>query len=305
MSRSTDTNEVKSVANDQSKPATQVIAAEGFDLPPAPGREQPSLPLVREVSINVPARHNPRLQAIIDRINQDDELYMLWRCANINAVDRLGMSDHGPVHAQIVANIALKLLRLLIGYGVQPSVVAQHDLTNEDAEVVVVLGALLHDIGMAIHRDDHEWFSLMLAPLKLRDLLTSFYDIAARTIVMTEALQAIISHRAGGRPLTLEAGIVRVADALDTTKGRSRIAFEAGKINIHSLSAAAIDRVEIEEGDLKPIRIAVVMLNSSGIFQLDELLKEKLHGSGLEPYVEVVATVQGETEKKLVEVFRV
>ena len=32
---------------------------------------------------------------------------------------------------------------------------------------------------------------------------------------------------------------------------------------------------------------------------------EKLRGSGLEPYVEVVATIQGETEKKLVEVFRV
>ena len=35
------------------------------------------------------------------------------------------------------------------------------------------------------------------------------------------------------------------------------------------------------------------------------LLKEKLSGSGLEPYVEVIATIEGETEKKLVEVFRV
>ena len=31
------------------------------------------------------------------------------------------------------------------------------------------------------------------------------------------------------------------------------------------------------------------MNNSSGIYQVDGLLKEKLRGSGLEPYVEVVA----------------
>jgi len=48
----------------------------------------------------------------------------------------------------------------------------------------------------------------------------------------------------------------------------------------------------------------VTMTNSAGIFQIDELLKEKLHGSGLEPYVQVEATVEGEAEKKLIQVFR-
>ncbi len=284
---------------------SDIVEAEGFDLPAPAEREPPSLPLNRDVLIRVPARHNTRLQRILDRINQDDELYMLWRCANINAVDRLGMSDHGPVHVHIVANIALKLLRLLVARGVQPSIIAEHALTINDAEVVVVLGALLHDIGMAIHRDDHERFSLFLAAPKLRELLDGIYDVAARTVIIVETLHAIIAHRSDGHPLTLEAGVVRVADALDMAKGRSRIAFEAGKVNIHSLSAAAIDRIEIQTGELKPVRIAVSMLNSAGVFQLDALLKEKLQGSGLEPHVEVIATIQGETEKKLVEVFRV
>jgi metal-dependent HD superfamily phosphatase/phosphodiesterase len=283
----------------------EVIESEGFDIPVSPAPGLPSLPLVRNVIMRIPARHNERLQRIIDRVNHDDELYMLWRCANINAVDRLGMSDHGPVHVHIVANIALKLLRLLVGRGVQPAIVAQHGLTNDDAEVVVVLAALLHDVGMAIHRDDHERFSVQLAALKLRELLDGVYDIAARTVLLAEILHAIIAHRSDGHPLTLEAGIVRVADALDMAKGRSRIAFEAGQVTIHSLSAAAIDRVEIQEGELKPVRIAVTMLNSAGVFQLDALLKEKLHGSGLESLVEVIATIQGETEKKLIEVFRV
>jgi metal-dependent HD superfamily phosphatase/phosphodiesterase len=46
-----------------------------------------------------------------------------------------------------------------------------------------------------------------------------------------------------GEPLALEAGILRVADALDMAKGRSRIPFEAGSVSMHSLSAAAIDEV--------------------------------------------------------------
>jgi metal-dependent HD superfamily phosphatase/phosphodiesterase len=48
----------------------------------------------------------------------------------------------------------------------------------------------------------------------------------------------------------------------------------------------------------------VTMLNSTKIYQLDALLHDKLQGSGLEPYVEVVVTIEGEMEKKLVEVFR-
>ena len=97
---------------------------------------------------------------------------------------------------------------------------------------------------------------------------------------------------------------MRVADALDMAKGRSRIPFEAGQVNIHSVSAAAIDKVVISRGESKPVRIDIQMGNSAGIFQLDELLKEKLHGSGLEPYVEVAAEIEGETERSLVHVFK-
>jgi uncharacterized protein len=256
------------------------------------------------IDIRVPARHNPTLQRVIDRVNTDEELYALWQVMNVNAVERLGMSDHGPVHFQIVANIALKLMRQLIEHGVVPSVVKDHKMTNNDAEVIVILGALLHDLGMSIHRIDHEQYSLFVAQPKIDDLLEGIYPVAARTIIRSETLHAIIAHRSDGRPLTVEAGVVRVADALDMTKGRSRIPFQAGVVNIHSLSAASIEQVEIHSGTEKPIHIHIRMNNSAGIFQVDELLKEKLHGSGLEKYVEVEATIEGETEKNLVQVFR-
>jgi metal-dependent HD superfamily phosphatase/phosphodiesterase len=259
----------------------------------------------KRILIRIPVRHNPRLQQIIDRINEDDELYTLWQVMNVNAVQRLGMSDHGPVHFQIVANIALRLLRLLVEHNIQPSATTDHNLPIEEAEVIVAMASLFHDLGLSIHRVEHELYSLFLAAPKIKELLKDIYDIPTRTVLISEILHAIISHRADGRPLTLEAGIVRVADALDMAEGRSRIPFEAGMVNIHSVSASAIEKIKIGKGELKPIRIAVLMNNSAGIFQIDELLKNKLAGSGLEPYVEVEAFIEGETEKKLIHRFHI
>ncbi len=255
------------------------------------------------VEIRLPVRRNEKLRQVIGRVNADDELYALWLASNVNAIERLGMTDHGPVHVKIVANIAVRMLRLLVEADIQPSVVETYRMEMDDAEVIVALGALLHDVGMSIHRDDHESFSLFIAREKLGTLLDGIYDLRERTLVTSEILHAITSHRAGGRPLTLEAGVVRIADALDMAKGRSRIPFEAGSLSIHSVSAAAIEGVRIEAGGERPIRLCIEMTNSAGVFQLDQLFRGKLKGSGLEQYIEVEAELEGETEKRLVHSF--
>jgi metal-dependent HD superfamily phosphatase/phosphodiesterase len=277
-----------------------------LDLPAEEAfQAEPEPPRGTIIPINLPTRHNPKLQQLIDIINSDEEVFALWECANTNAVTRLGMSDHGPIHVRIIANIALRLLRLLIAAGVQPSIVKDHELSNEDAEVVTVLASLTHDLGMSIHRSDHEQFSLFVAQMKIKEWLKDLYSVREASIIRSEALHAIIAHRKGGKPLTLEAGIVRVADALDMSKGRSRIPFEKGQVNIHSISAIAIDQVKIEKGTDKPIGIIVKMTNSAGIFQLDGLLAEKLKGSGLEKYVEVQASIEGDSEEKLIQDFKI
>ena len=258
----------------------------------------------RRIEMNVPGRHNPRLQQFIERVNADDELYAWWLAANVNAIERLAMTDHGPVHVKIVMNIAVKLYRLLVDGGVIPSVVRNYQLEVHDGEVVVSAAALLHDIGMAIHRADHEGFSLFLAHPKLAQLLDGIYDLRTRAVLQSEILHAIIAHRSGGKPLTLEAGVVRIADALDMAKGRSRIPFAQGSVSIHSLSAAAIEGVLIEKGVEKPVRLRIEMSNSAGVFQLDQLFREKLAGSGLEPYIELEAHIEGEQEKRLFQQFR-
>ena len=259
---------------------------------------------VAQMRINVPARGNRKLRTVIERSNADLQLKGWWHAANVNAVARMEINDHSWVHVQIVANIALKLLRQLFKHGVEPSLVRDYGLERDDAEVVVLLGALLHCVGMAIHRDGHEDFSLFLAEPKARELLGGLYDEPDLTVIVSEVLHEITSHRDYGRPLTLEAGIIRVADALDMAKGRSRIPFERGRVSIHSLSAAAIDDVVIKDGEERPILIEILMNNSSGIYQVDGLLKAKLRGSGLEPYVEVIAHIDTEAEKRLVPVYR-
>jgi metal-dependent HD superfamily phosphatase/phosphodiesterase len=261
--------------------------------------------LAHRVVLNDPGRGNETLRKLIERVNADDDLYALWTAANVNAVERLGMTDHGPVHVKIVMNIADKLFRLLTAHGVEPDVCRNYAMPREDAEVVVVLAALLHDVGMSIQRSEHEAFSLFIAQDKVKQLLHGLYDTATATILRAEVLHAIIAHRSGGKPLTLEAGIVRVADALDMQKGRSRIPVTAGSTSIHSISAAAVEAVHIEEGSEKPVRVRVELSNSAGIFQLDQLFREKLAGSGLERYIELESTPVGEAEKRLVESYRI
>jgi metal-dependent HD superfamily phosphatase/phosphodiesterase len=259
---------------------------------------------IARMRINVPVRGNRKLRTLIERVNADDQLKGWWHVSNVNAVSRMQINDHSWVHVQIVTNIALKLLRQLTKHGIEPGLVRDFGLGQDDAEIVVVLAALLHCVGMSIHRHGHEDFSLFLSEPKLRELLDGLYEEPDLTVIVSEVLQAIISHRADGEPLTVDAGIVRVADALDMAKGRSRIPFEKGSISMHSLSAAAIEDVTISDGEDRPIKIEIRMNNSSGIFQVDGLLKAKLRGSGLEPYVEVVAHIDTETEQRLVPMYR-
>ncbi len=256
------------------------------------------------VDFTVPLENNEKLRKIVNRINEDAELKTFWKASNIIAIDRLGYNDHGPVHVKIVANLALRMLRVLISKGIKPSIVKDYGMSSEDAEVVVVLSAALHDIGHAIHRVEHENNSVPLAIPILDRLLAGIYNEEERAIIKAETLHALFSHRASVMPLTIEGGVVKIADALDMEEGRARIPFEAGKINIHSVSALAIKEVHVEPGDDKPLKITIKMRNSAGIFQVDELLKNKIETSGIRDLVEVRAEVIGENEARIVKEVR-
>src|SRR5205807_10638256 len=151
---------------------------------------------VARMKINVPVRGNRKLRTLIERVNADDQIKGWWHVSNVNAVARMQINDHSWVHIQIVTNIALKLLRQLTKHGVEPGLVRDFGLEQDDAEVVVVLGALFHCVGMSIHRQGHEDFSLFLAEPKMRELIDGIYEEPDLTVIVSEALQAITSHRA-------------------------------------------------------------------------------------------------------------
>jgi metal-dependent HD superfamily phosphatase/phosphodiesterase len=281
-------------------------AAEAAAQAPAGPGERGRAPseAIEAARVRAPTRGNRKLETLLEAINADAEVRGWWHMAQVNS-ERLGMSDHSWVHVQIVLNIALRLLRLLVKAGIEPAMVSDHGMRDRDAEVVVASGALLHDVGMSIHRSDHEAFSLFLAERKLRQLLADVYDDPERTVVVAESLHSIIGHRRRGEPFTVEAGVVRVADALDMAHGRSRLPVDSGQIGIHSISAAAIDEVNIAAGSERAVQIEIRMNNSAGIFQVDDLLATKLRGTPLEGHVEVVASVEGEAEKRLMPEFRI
>src|SRR3954470_20506068 len=126
---------------------------------------------VERMRINVPVRGNRKLRTLVDRVNADKQLKGWWHVANVNAVARMEINDHSWVHIQIVTNIALKLLRQLTKHHVEPAMVRDYGMTQDESEIVVVLGALLHCIGMSVHREGHEDWSLFLAEPKMRELL--------------------------------------------------------------------------------------------------------------------------------------
>src|SRR5436305_5270740 len=187
------------------------MRAVGGPEPPIEPREA-----LAEARVRAPTRGNRRLEALLDAVNSDQQVKAWWHVSAVNATRRLGMSDHSWVHIQIVLNIGLRLGRLLFRRGVRPSVTVDYGMTDRDAEVVIAAACLLHCVGMSIHREDHERYSLFLTADKLGELLAGAYEEPERSIVVSEALHAIIGHRRKGAPFTVEAGVLRVADARDT-----------------------------------------------------------------------------------------
>ncbi len=285
-------------------PEEPVESAEQVPAPDAGGpSRKPPAEAIAEARVRAPTRGNRRLESFLDAVNGDEQVRAWWYMTQVQS-ERLGMSDHSWVHMQIVLNIALRVLRLLLRAGVEPAMVADHGMRDRDAEVVVAGGALLHDVGMSIHRADHEAYSLFLANGALQRLLADVYKEPERTVVASEILHTIIGHRRRGEPYTLEGGVVRVADALDMAQGRTRLPLDLGHEGIHSISAAAVDEVRISAGEERPVRIEIQLNNSAGIFQVDDLLATKIRGTPLEGRVEVIAKVEGETEKRLLSGFR-
>lgn len=232
----------------------------------------------------------PKTHAMWDILMDDPESQANWDMADYMTTAKLGFNDHGQTHATIAATNAMRIFDLLVQAGLQPDVVSSGAGDLDDACMTVAIATLLHDIGNQVHRKYHEMMGLGLARDVLDRLMPEVYpDVIHRTQLRAFILHAILAHDFDPPPLTFEAGVVAVADGTDVTKGRGRKAFDLGKVDIHSVSALAIDEVYIGPGAEHPVEITVMMNNSAGIFQIEDTLTKKVVKGPLAKWITVTA----------------
>jgi len=245
-------------------------------------------------TINERLRDFPNASKLFQMLQEDEETNTLLSLANYIAVRKLGYNDHGPIHARIVTANGLKLLRIVLdSKDVQVDSINGLGMSEDDAHLIVLAACFLHDIGNAVHREEHEVFSVIYAKSILERLLPALYpDVKKRTAVIEQVLHPVYAHDVGQDALTIESAIVVIADGCDITKGRGRLSYDLGKHDIHSISALSIESVDIRKGKTKLIEIIVNMSNSAGIYQVQETLGNKVARSPLKDHVEIVALLQ-------------
>ncbi len=234
----------------------------------------------------------PRSRALYDALTADPEAIALWDLANYTTIGKLGYNDHGPLHARLTASAAVQILDLLLAAGQVPDVVSTGVGDLDDATLVVLAAGMLHDVGNALHREGQARNGTFLADPLLRRHLEHLYPAVRKAhLLRLLALAAINSHDTAVPPLTLGAGIVAVADAVDMTAGRGQASFERGRIDIHTISALAIDRVTIRAGLDRPAHVEIEMRSEAGLFQVQETLVRKLLRTPLADLVGVTACI--------------
>ncbi len=236
----------------------------------------------------------PRVRRVFEMLEGDEEVQTYLKMSNEMVVKRLNYNDHGPVHAKISAGSSLEILDLL-GTVVEPTTVANGTCDLEGAKLVTMVGSYLHDIGNSVHRVDHIMHSCYLAAPILERLYSAVYPGEDELVLKMkcETLHAIYAHEDPIRALSIEAGAAKVADGTDMAEGRARIPYRGGKFDMHSISATAIKRVDLEKGKEKAVSIRIYMDNPAGIFQIEEVIGKKVETSGLNHYVELVAIENG------------
>ncbi len=234
----------------------------------------------------------------------DEEVHLMQEYANSVSIVRLGFNDHGPVHMRQVTINAIKLFNLLQKQGIKGSLEQDNVGEADDSLCAVLLSGFLHDLGMAVGREDHELMSSTLAMPVINRLLEKVYpdDLYKRVVVRSVALEGIVGHMATRKIHSVESGIILLADGCDMEKGRARIPLvlsHGAKVgDIHKYSSNAIEKVRIVQGKEKPIAIEVDMSGEVGFFQVEEVLIPKINMSPIKPYIELYARIVGQEYKQ-------
>ncbi|MDR0598899.1 MAG: HD domain-containing protein [Treponema sp.] len=245
-----------------------------------------------------------KAERLVETLLLDGEIQAMQEYANVVSITRLKYNDHGPVHMRTVTFNSLVMMDLIRRAGVKTSLETEECGDFEDSLSAVICGAFLHDTGMGVGRQDHELHSVYMAYPILGRVLEQVYggETQKQVMIRSMALEAISGHMGTRTIHSLEAGIVQVADGCDMKKGRARIPLaisdgpRAG--DIHQYSAGAIEEVTIDAGREKPISIRVLMSSEVGLFQVEEVLLNKIASGTAKSHIELYAILNGGEPKR-------
>ncbi len=247
-----------------------------------------------KITIRELLKPNTKALEMYQYLSGSPKVQSFLRTANRMAISRLGYTDHGHVHAEVATWNALKAFDIL-DVTFKPNVVAEGIGDTDDARLVVLASTYLHDLGMVIHRKEHYQAAVQLAIPILEPKLEHIYNSPSKAAdILSTILHGIYSHDDYIPCLTFEAGITKLGDGCDLTKGRTMVPFHKGKVDIHSVSAMAINDVILEPGDERPLRITIAMDNPAGVFQVEAVLVKKLATSGLKDHITIEILVNGD-----------
>ena len=241
---------------------------------------------------------------VMKYIISDKEIQILQDYANVVSIKRLGYNDHGPVHMRKAALNSILMFELLEQAEIKLNLEKERIGTAEDSKIAVIVAAMIHDIGMTISRQGHEYMSVNLAIPIIDRILEQFYhsDISKKVIMKSLIIECIFGHMATQAIHSLEAGLVLIGDGCDMEQGRSRISTilsDRPRVgDIHRYSSTGIERVNILKGEKRPIQIRVDMSESVGFFQVEEVLFPKISFSPVKKYIELYAGVKGKDLKR-------
>lgn len=223
---------------------------------------------------------NRSLIKLYREFTYSDEYRETCEAANNLVEGRLGYNDHGIIHGKIVARNSLKIYSILSKRGIIPNFISEKSGNEEDVKLILLLSSLMHDVGNSIHRAEHFLHSSVLAANMMEGLNFN-------TKKKLAILECVYGHDESVEATSVEASIVKIADALDMEEGRARIPYNRGHMDIHTVSALAIKRTEILEGKQKPLFIRITMSCVSGIFQVQEMLIEQIRQGKLTDLVDL------------------
>lgn len=235
----------------------------------------------------------------------NDEINLAQDFANQVSIRRIRMNDHGRVHMRKVAFYAIQIASILHNKNILMNSEEEGWGDFDTSLFGIVYSALIHDIGMAVGRERHEFFSLSLCHdliIKTLDHIYGENHSILKTGLRSLIIESVAGHMGNQKIYSTEAGILMVADGCDLEFGRAKPPAKYNYLprvgDIHQFSAKTITKVEIIEGNEKPIVINIHMNESAGLFQVEEVLLYKINLSPVKEYIELNAIINEQLTRK-------